>query len=228
MLTNEGLGKRLGCHQTESGMSSPPDCGARKYPHGALGAADSGHSLFCEHRRALLGCWRESQPCPGPHMWGANPFSTGFSCDSGWEARGGRGWGVRGAGGCLSEAWIALNTAFSILVSHENHRCVLHHKGVSNLESDEVPALGTFLSHPTPHVHCDHRLETNCCIYFFSTTKRTKKSQSLWGDHQQPLCSLGSRWRAGSTIQDHLFSHCWWPDWWICESDSHSHEHFIL
>lgn len=72
---------------------------------------------------------------------------------------------MRGAGGCLSEAWIALNTAFSILVSHENHRCVLHHKGVSNLESGEVPALGTFLSHPTPHVHCDHRLETNCCIY---------------------------------------------------------------
>ena len=68
MLTNERLDKCLGCHQTESGMSSPPDCGARKYPHSALGAADSRHALFCEHRGALLGCRRESQPWPGPHM----------------------------------------------------------------------------------------------------------------------------------------------------------------
>ena len=54
MLTNERLGKCLGCHQTESGMSSPPDCGARKYLHSALGAADSGHALFCEHRRTSV------------------------------------------------------------------------------------------------------------------------------------------------------------------------------
>lgn len=73
---------------------------------------------------------------------------------------GGCGWGVRGAGDCLSEAWIAPNTAFSILVSHENHRGVLRHKGVSNLESGEVLPWGRFFhtSHPTFTVITDWKL----------------------------------------------------------------------
>ena len=57
---------------------------------------------------------------------------------------------MRGAGGCLSEAWITPNTAFSILVSHENHRGVLRHQGVSNLESGEVLPWGRFFHTPYP------------------------------------------------------------------------------
>lgn len=76
MLTNKRLGKHLGCHQAESGIFSSPDCGARKYPHGAAGAADSRHTLFCEHCGSLLRRRGESQPRPGPNTWGRNPFST--------------------------------------------------------------------------------------------------------------------------------------------------------
>lgn len=101
MLTNKRLGKHLGCQQTEFGLSSPPDCGARKYPHGAPGAADSRHSLFREHRGSLLRRRGESQPHPGPNAWGRNPFSTPFPCN--WigraslsEWRGWGGWWVRG------------------------------------------------------------------------------------------------------------------------------------
>lgn len=76
MLTNKKLDKHLSCCQAEFGISSPPDGGAREYPHGAPGAADSGHTLFCEHCSSLLRWRGKSQPWPGPNAWGRNPFST--------------------------------------------------------------------------------------------------------------------------------------------------------
>lgn len=82
MLTNTILHKHMGCHQTKLGISSPPDCGARKYPHGASRAADSGHTLFRERRGSLLRWRGEPQPRPRPNSWGRNPFFTPFPCHS--------------------------------------------------------------------------------------------------------------------------------------------------
>lgn len=91
-------------------------------------------------------------------------------------------------------------------------------KNVNHITGEWASWMVTFqqdLSVSWPGKCCQASSKHNCVL--FSSTKWSKESTGLWGDDQQPLCSLGSCWWASSAIQDHLFSYRWWPNWWICK-----------